>query len=173
MKIIKIFLASSIVEFKKERYELKAFINSLNDICVRHDIYLEMKICEELSNAVAMERKQNEYNELIRNSDYLFMLFGKDAGQYTIEEFDVALDHFQTNGAPKIHIYFKRLPVGEIAEKSIFDFKERLNKELGYSYSEFVDLDTIKLNLMSELVQDGLLNSNIEFRNGQPVLPIP
>lgn len=166
MKIIKIFLASSVVEFKKERQELAAFVNSLNNIFVRKDIFVEITICEELSNAVAMERKQNEYNGAIRESDYLIMLFGKSAGEFTIEEFDVALEQFRVAGAPKIYIYFKRMPEGESVEKSIVDFKARL-EQLGLDYGMFDYLDSIKRNLMLILSQDPKVDGVIEFSKEQ------
>ena len=85
MRTIKIFLASSVVEFKEERQELAAFANSINKKIVKRDIFLEMIMCEDLSNAMAKERKQDEYNEYIRDSDYVLMLFGKTVGKYTIE----------------------------------------------------------------------------------------
>ncbi len=66
MKFIKIFLASSIVEFRNERQQMGNFIRSLNDIYVKRGIYFELAICEDLGESVALERKQQEYNEAIR-----------------------------------------------------------------------------------------------------------
>lgn len=170
MKILKIFLASSVVEFKNERQELAAFVNTLNKICVRKDLYLEMKLCEDISSAVAMERKQNEYNECIRRSDYLLMLFGKSAGKYTIEEFDVAFKQFQAAGAPKIYIYFRKMPESIGVEKSVIDFIKRLERQLEYPYSMFAHLDVVKFNLVMTLMRDGQLNCDMEFLNGRMLL---
>lgn len=80
MKYIKIFLASSVVEFEKERQELGKFVRSLNDIYIKRGLYFELNLCEDLSNAVDKERKQNEYNKLIRKCQYFYILFGRYAG---------------------------------------------------------------------------------------------
>lgn len=170
VKYIKVFIASSIVEFKKERQELAAFINSLNNICVKKGIYIELMLCEDLGNAVAMKRKQDEYNEFIRSCQYFYILFGKKAGGYTVEEFDVALKQFQDSGAPKIHTYFKQLPDGETAEQSIMDFRNRLDKQLDHHYSWFTRLITIKLNMLLELSRDPLVCCVVECKDGKVYL---
>lgn len=170
MKFIKIFLASSIVEFRDERYELAAFINSLNNICVKKDVYLKMEICEELSNCVAQNRKQDEYNAYICDSDYLIMLFGKNAGEYTIEEFNVAWEHRQANGNPKIYTYFEQLPEGECVDKSVLNFMERLENQLGQDCIHFAHLDIIKLNLLLELTQNEQFGCDVKFQDGQVYL---
>lgn len=70
MKYIKLFIASSIIEFAQERASLSDFIRLLNDIYVPRGIYFQLTICEDLSNAVAKDRKQAEYNQAIRESQY-------------------------------------------------------------------------------------------------------
>lgn len=45
MKYIKLFIASSIVEFAQERASLSDFIRSLNDIYVPRGIYFQLTIC--------------------------------------------------------------------------------------------------------------------------------
>ena len=73
VKYIKIFLASSIAEFEHERRELGDYIRSLNDIYVERGIYFQLTICEYLSNAVAKKRKQDEYNQSIRDSQFFYI----------------------------------------------------------------------------------------------------
>jgi hypothetical protein len=109
MKVIKLFLASSIVE---SEHELSAYINSLNKIYVPRDIFFELTVYEELSNALAKARKRAEYNESIQNSQYFYVIFDTKASTDAIEEFDVALKSFQESGAPKIYTYFMQLPEG-------------------------------------------------------------
>lgn len=167
MKIIKIFLASSVVEFQKERQELMAFVNRLNNICVKKGVYFELEICEGLSNAVAAKRKQNEYNEYIRNSEYFFLLFGRSAGTYTIEEYDVAMDQFKAKGAPKIYIYFKQLPQGEKEEKSVSDFRERIEKESEMVSGRFACIEDVKRDLLKVLSQDARVNGVLTGQDGQ------
>lgn len=173
MRTIKIFLASSVVEFKRERQELAAFANSINKKIVKRDIFLEMIMCEDLSNAMALERKQDEYNEYIRNSDYVLMLLGKTVGKYTIEEFNVAWECYRKCGKPEIFTYFKEFPQGEEVEESVLDFMERLDKQLRHYYSRYTDLETVKTDLSQVIfgkaleLQDGQL-----LLDEQQVLPL-
>ena len=92
MKYIKLFVASSIDTFERERGELKSYISSLNDIYVRRDIYFDLILCENLSNALDKERKQAAYNAEIRKCQYFYVIFAEKVGEYTVEEFDVALE---------------------------------------------------------------------------------
>lgn len=169
MKYIKIFLALSESEFSYESNELGAFIGTLNDVYQKQgkSIFFQLKKCGDLSNALEKERRRDAYDSQIRGSQYFYLLFGRTAEKYAEEEFDAALELFRENGAPKIYTYFKELPEGESPEKSILDFMERLDKQLGHYYSKFANLDAIKLNFMLELIQDEQLDSDIEFRDGQ------
>ncbi len=67
---IKLFLASSITEFEMERYKLSDFINSLNQIYHDRGIFFELWKCEDHSKALSSGRKQEEYNQKIRESEY-------------------------------------------------------------------------------------------------------
>ena len=100
MKYIKLFLASFVVEFEQERNELGSYIRMLNDIYAKRGIYFELTIWDDLLDAVAKDRKQKECNQEIRDSQYFYVLFGKDAGEDTIEEFNVALEQFRKSDAP-------------------------------------------------------------------------
>lgn len=171
MKFIKLFIASSIIEFAQERASLSDFIRSLNDIYVERGIYFQLIICEDLSNAVAKDRKQAEYNQAIRESQYFYIIFGKgsdraDDAVYTIEEFDTALDQFRKSGAPKIYTYFRQLPEGESASRNIRDFMSRLDQEIGHYYSTFCSVDTIKLNMLLELTRDQTVGGTVKIRDG-------
>ena len=170
MKYVKIFLASSVVEFEKERRELGDYIRSLNDIYVKRGIYFELNLCEDLSNAIDKERKQEQYNRIIRDSQYFYILFGNHAGEYTIEEFDVAWEQFRSSGEPKLYTYFMQLPDGQPAEKTVQDFMSRLDKEIGHYYSMFSHLDSVKLNMLIELTRDPTLHSTVKFEGGQATL---
>lgn len=95
---------------------------------------------------MAQERKQQEYNELIRDSQYFYILFGRAAGEYTIEEFYVALEQYRKSGAPRIFTYFRKLSEGERADESVMNYMEQLSNRIGHYYSSFTHLDAIKLN---------------------------
>ena len=110
MKYIKIFLASSIVEFKSERQQMDSYINNLNNIYVRRGIYFELLICENLSTAMDRERKQDEYNRFIRDSQFFYIILGQKAGDYTIEYFDTAWEQIIKTVAPRRNTFFYELP---------------------------------------------------------------
>lgn len=165
MKFIQLFLASSIVEFEQERNELSNYIRMLTDISVKRDIYFALTLCEDLSSAVAKDRKQEEYNQKIRDSQYFCALFGRDAGEYTIEEFNVALEQFRKSGAPRIFIYFRQLPEGQSASQSVKDFMERLDAENIY-YTVFSHLDAVKLSWLVTLTQDQGLSGYLKLEDG-------
>lgn len=175
MKYIKLFIASSIVEFAQERASLSDFIRSLNDIYVPRGIYFQLTICEDFSNAVAKDRKQAEYNQTIREAQYFYILFGRgsdraDDAIYTIEEFDTAQNQFRKAGAPKIYTYFRQLPEGESASKNIRDFMNRLDQEIGHYYSTFGNVDTIKLNMLLELTRDQTVGGTVKVEDGMASL---
>ncbi|MBQ3489008.1 MAG: hypothetical protein IJA86_00270 [Clostridia bacterium] len=97
MHFINIFLASSIVEFDYERQAIGNFIRSLNDIYVPKGIYFKLHMCEDMSEAIAEGRKQEQYNEKARTCDYFFMLIHSKIGEFTEEEFNEALSSYIIN----------------------------------------------------------------------------
>ena len=109
MKKIKIFLASSIVELKTERMAIENFIRNISDrFEANYNIKLQPVLCENLDDVYAGRRKQDEYNDEIRDSELSFFIFFTRAGEYTKEEFEVARESFAKNNKPKIYTYFKK-----------------------------------------------------------------
>lgn len=151
MKKIHVFLASSINDLSRERAELGDYFRSLNDRFVDQGIYFQLHKCEDISDEIAATRKQDEYNEIIRNSDYFYVLFYHHAGQYTVEEFNVALDEFRSSGKPKITTFFHELSDEEVADESVKGFMERLENEIQHYYNIFSSIDTVKLKILMEL----------------------
>ena len=95
MNTIKVFLASSIKEFSKERQTLMAFFQTLNNIYHERGVFLEMIICESLSHQMQNVRAQEMYNRAILESEYFYVIIGNEAGEYTIEEFNIAYHSFR------------------------------------------------------------------------------
>ena len=170
MNFIKIFIASSIVEFESERKELGDYIRSLNDLYVKKGVYIELTLCEDFTNALAASRKQEEYNDSIRGSDYFYVLMGRKAGEYTIEEFNVALEQFQKGGTPRIYTYFVQLPENETPSQSITDFMNRLGNELHHYYTMFTNIDSVKLNMLLELSRNPVVNTEVKFSDGNATI---
>ncbi len=164
MKTISIFLASSIEEFKFERLELGDFIRQLNDI-YSPELYFRLHLCEDESDAMSALRKQEEYNRMIRESQLFFVIFYTKVGQYTVEEFNVALEEFRKKNSPKIVTYFKALKEGENPTEDIKRFMKRLDEELGHYYNLFSSLDTVKLSMVLEVARDKSLGLNLELKD--------
>ena len=166
MKYIKIFLASSLTEFKEDRRELGDYIRKLNNVYLKRGIYFKLIVCEDFSDSLAVERKQEDYNVEIRDSQYFYIIFGKKVGPYSVEEFDVALEQFKKTGMPRIYTYFQKLPDENDVDESIKNFIGRLDTELNHYYSKFSHLDTIKLNILLELTRNQEIGGNIQFEDG-------
>ena len=166
MKYIKIFLASSLSEFKEDRRELGDYIRKLNNVYCKRGIYFELVVCEDISDSLAEERKQEEYNAEIRDCQYFYIIFGKEAGRYSVEEFNVALEQFKKTGNPHIYTYFQKLPDDNDVDASIKEFIGRLDSELNHYYSKFSHLDTIKLNILLELTRNQEIGGSVQFENG-------
>lgn len=164
MKKIYIFLASSITEFSRERDQIELFIRNISD---RFEDNYNIKIvplrCENVDPAVGKSRKQDEYNEMIEESDMCFFIFFTKAGNYTVEEFKTAVVKYRETGKPKVYVYFKNLKNCETAEQSIFDFMELVDKEFQHYYGSFDDVDTIKLRILLNLKFQEMDFLRVEF----------
>ena len=142
MKEINIFLASSIDDLKYDRQEIGNFIRKLNDIYMP-DIYFRLFMCEDESDVMSKIRKQEEYNEMVKKSQFFFVIFYTKAGEYTVEEFNIALNEFKEKNSPKIVTYFKELASGEQPSEDVKNFMNRLDKELGHYYNMYSSIDTV------------------------------
>ena len=92
MQKYQIFLASSINEFKDERNEIGDLIRKIQDILIDYEIKIKLFECEFFDNTIALGRKQGEYNEQIKKSQSFIMLVGSKLGQYTLEEYNIAIN---------------------------------------------------------------------------------
>jgi len=150
-RIIKIFLASSIVEFVNERMIIENFIRNISDKFEEHyDIKIQPLLCENFDDAYTVARKQEEYNEKIRESEFCFFIFFTKAGSYTREEFETARKKFEETGKPKIYTYFKVIHDEEV-EESLNEFMDELDKTFTHFYGNFDHIDTIKLRILLAL----------------------
>ena len=171
MKYIKIFLSSSIVEFKHEREEFGTFIRRLNNIYAKRDIYFELIVCEDVTKELHNKRMQEVYNVEIKDSRYFYIIVGKELGERSLEEFDVALENFISTGVPKIMTYFYEVSRNSGSySNSVQSFMERLDKNLGHDYNLFSHFDSIKLDFLMSMHQDPELGANISFADGEASL---
>ena len=171
MQYINIFLASSIVEFDYERQAIGNFIRSLNDMYSPKGIYFKLHMCEDMSEAVSEGRKQDEYNEKARNSDYFFMLIHRKAGKFTLEEFEEALSAYVRNKQEKhedkpLIIAFVK-PLSDDDGSEVKAFLDRYCTELQQYPSIFDGVDTIKLKMLLHLERSMGSSMELSFRDSK------
>ena len=164
MQYIDIFLASSISDLHNERMELGNYIRALNDMYLGRGIYFRLHMCEDMSDALSQKRSQDNYNDEIRKCDYFYIMCWNKAGEYTLEEFDVALEQFRESGAPKIVTFFKQ--ADEPAE-DVRKFMERLDGELQHYYTKFDSIDTVKLRILLEMAQRPELQMQVNCQDSK------
>ena len=182
MKTIRIFLASSITQFEKERYELVSFIEHMGRIFRKaYDVDVEPFICEDFDHYVTPDgRMQEKFNKILRESDMVFFLFYTRAGAYTQEEFEVALAQMRASEEkkPKIYTFFKALKEGETVEASLRAFMGMLENTLGHYHESFTSIDTVKLRILLNLRAQELGYAQVGVKdgyctvNGEKALPL-
>ena len=95
-KTINIFLASS-SELKNDRELFRGFVNSLDNSFLKMGRQLKPQLWEDLDVTWKGHPEQLEYDKLIRSSDIFIALFHTVGGEYTIQEFEVAIEEFYRN----------------------------------------------------------------------------
>ena len=171
MKLIKLFLASSIDEFEKERLEFERFIRVLDRILKTHGLELDLVACEDMPKDLSALSIQERINEQIPDCNYFFAIIGKEAGVKTVEEFEVALKSMKDSGKPKIYTYFYRLNLEALdsQSESVRQFIKRLNDDLNHYFSVFMNIDTVKLDFLMELCRDFPSGATLRFEDGEAV----
>lgn len=149
---------------------MKAFIGRLNDIYVHRGIYFEFLLCENLSNAIQKYGSQDMYNNKIRECNYFYMLVGKNLGEYTYQEFEVVLSEFNKKNLPHIYVYFKHEGSDIKFSDSVLQFMETLDKKLKYYYGHFCELDSVKLNILLELINDPQIDGLVKINDGTVIV---
>ena len=150
MTTIHIFLGSSLDELRLDREEMGNYVRKLNDIYRDRGVYIKLYECEYENAAMVKGRKQEEYNEEIRQSDIFLVLFYNKAGQYTIEEFHEAYKQFQKTGAPAILTCFRQ-GEGYVPEQSVLEFMNELGEQLGHYFKRYTHIDSVKLTLLLQM----------------------
>lgn len=166
MKTIKIFLASS-EELTDDRNAFGNLVRRLNKIYEKRGIHIELFEWEDYDAAYNNRRKQDEYNEKVRESDMFLSIFHRVAGRFTIEEFDVAIEHFSHHASPKIYTYCKDLNPGEIETPELTEFKRRLLEEMGHYWNHYANRDTMQLHFVMQLQYvESVGNNALKIENG-------
>ncbi len=151
MKRIKIFLASSIEELRLDRLEIGDFFDRLNGIYHDRGIDLRLIKCENYDNAIAVNGKQSEYDDEIRDSELVFFLFFKKVGEVTRHEFEVAVESFKEKDKPRIVTYFKYINSLDEVTDDVKAFMGMLANEMNHYYNSYKDIDTLKLGMLMQI----------------------
>jgi internalin A len=135
---------------------LELYFRQQNDWQRKEGIYLKFIHCANFIDAMSETRLQDEYNEAIRHCDIPMSLFSTKAGNYTVEEFDVACQAYkETKRRPKVYTFFKNaqinmMDVDQGAMESLWKFKNKL-KDLEHFYTNYDDIADLKLQFSDQL----------------------
>ena len=166
MKTIKIFLASS-EELQNDRKEFGNLIRRLDDIYFRRGVHLQLIMWEDMDFAYNNQRKQDEYNEAIRQCDVFIALFYRQAGKYTLEEFDVAKQENLKRKLPQVIIYCRDLLENDVESAALADFKQQLDKEMGHFWGRYGTNDKLHLDFVLWLQRSTFNDSkSLKVENG-------
>ncbi len=150
MKTIKIFLASS-SELACDRNAFGNFIRQLDDIYEKRGWRIKLFEWEDYDSAWNNRRKQEEYNDKVRECDIFLALFHQKAGKYTREEFDIAREVYLQKGSPKIHVYCKLLNNGDEESSELISFKEYLLNDLNYFICQYNCHESLQYHFVMQL----------------------
>lgn len=150
MKEIKVFLASS-EELKYDRLAFSDLIRKLDNIYEKRGIRIRLFQWEDFDAAYNDKRKQDEYNEYIKQSDLFLALFRTKAGKFTVEEFELARNEHREKGLPKPHVYCRDLEQGETEDKTLSEFKQKLFDEMGHFFARYKNEDGLNLHFVMQL----------------------
>ena len=170
MKTIKIFFASS-EELEDDRNAFGNLVRRLNKIYQKRGILLELFEWEDYDAAYNNRRKQDEYNDNVRESDIFLAVFHRVAGRFTIEEFDIATEEFRKKSLPKTYVYCKDIKEGENESSELKEFKQRLIDEMGHYWSRYSNRDTMQLHFVMQLQMiDGMSQNDLKVEDGAVML---
>ena len=151
MKTITVFLASS-NELNYDRNSFQALIAKLDDIYEPRGSRIKCRRWEDFPAYCTGERTQDVYNKTVRSCDMCICMFHKEAGQYTIEEFEQALDEYRTNHShPKTFVYIRALVEGEVETDELKAFKDQLFKSIGHYWCNYACDDSMNLHFVMQL----------------------
>ena len=151
MKNITVFLASS-DELKNDRNSFHSLVASLDEIFEPRGYRIRCRRWEDFSAFCTGTRTQDDYNRIVRASDICICMFHRKAGEYTIEEFNQALDEYvKSQSHPKTFVYIRALIEGEMEDEALKRFKEDLFDRVGHYWCNYATDDAMKLHFVMQL----------------------
>ena len=148
MNTVKVFIASS-SEMRTERLELIDLLVDLNDIYENSNIRYEPVIWEYMDSSMRETRKEDDYLKEMVKCQICIVMFWRTLGEYTVEEFEVALKEMQANKNIKaVYLLFKE-PDEEITPE-LSEFKrlcEIFYHDITCRFDSVVELRKLVANL--------------------------
>jgi hypothetical protein len=153
-RTVRIFLASS-NELKPDRDAFELHFRRENDRYQATGQYLEIVRWENFLDAVSHTRKQDDYNQAIKECDIFVSLFATKAGKFTEEEFDTAYAQFKSDGVPTIFTFFKdeQVNIGSLRPEdmgSLWAMQKKLDG-LGHFYTNYQNTADLNLRFTQQL----------------------
>ena len=167
METKKIFLASA-GELSEDRKEFGNFINKVRAHYRNRGYDFFLIEWEYLENDDNTYRKQDEYNEHIKDCDIFVSLFYTRAGEYTQEEFRIALQESKKRNLPML-TFMRVLEEGKTAKDSLIKFQEKYFDP--YFWGSYNNNDKLHLDFVMWLdshLFDG--RSDLKTEDGNVVL---
>ncbi|MEP7254543.1 MAG: hypothetical protein ABI666_02150 [Ferruginibacter sp.] len=168
MKIIKIFLASS-VKMADSRKLFEIDINRRNKDWVPKGIFLDLIIWEDFQESMSKKGKQNEYDQSIAGCDIFVLLFSDKVGKYSKEEFDCAYAAFKESpkDIPRIYTYYIKSEAKTDTDLNTNNFIKYLNKLKHYPgiYNSFAEVSKVFFEQLNDLANT---NPYFSFPDNKP-----
>ena len=171
LREVKICVASSIHEFKREREEIVHYFEQLNPVYEKDGIFFNPVIWQTMSHELSDEGSQSRYDNEIRSCQFFFTIIGKRAGDVTVHEFDVAYNQWKNSDEPKypnIYVLFIRLPENVEEDESVARFKGRFRSS-GHYYDEIENneierAELIKFRLVTDVTSSHLFRRLLDTK---------
>ena len=149
METKKLFIASS-SEMRRERLELIDLIVDLNDKYEDADIRFEPVIWEYMDSSMRVTRKEDDYLKEMVKCQICIVMYWRTLGEYTVEEFEVALKEMQANKDIKaVYLLFKE-PDDEITAE-LSEFKRICKnscQDITYRFNSIAELRKLVASLI-------------------------
>lgn len=152
---VKFFLASS-TELMTERDLIELIVWRRNKSVIESRLFLEVVRWEELLHSYRGRRIQEYFDEQISSCDVMIVLFSRTVGEFTEEEFNIALDRYRKGLKPNfMYVYFKdeAIPYSGIDQNDLMKVnavKERIRND-EQIYTEFSTREILELSITKQL----------------------
>ena len=154
MKIIKIFISSS-CELEKEREVLADVAMNLNYKFEKEGISIVLVKWEYVDPSSTDSRKQDEYNQKLKECERCIVMFWKKVGKYTKEELNEAyLAQNEGLNPKKINILFKFEDESELNDyKDVQKIYEDEYKSRDRFPERFYNIDSLKAKFLEYFIE--------------------